>query len=219
MLKRVPTIQIYLVFSLAAGLLLGIGFPVSEARSDISKADHSIAIHELDRIAGAEHDFAKIRREESSDSEISETTHLAGSPVLAKSDTTEISGRLVTTKGRAISHVELTLNEEDGTSTSTVANSFGYFRFSEIRTDQRIAIKTVGIIGYACTSLNIYVTGVSSANFSCPSIEISKAAKKDDFPPAYLNHEIIARPHPDDSASPAEVPTAEHRDYRNSGSR
>ncbi len=54
-----------------------------------------------------------------------------------------VGGRIMTAAGLGISHVRVTLNAPDGTIRTALTNSFGYYRFDEVRVGEMYILSVV----------------------------------------------------------------------------
>lgn len=204
------------ITAVIASVFLGIGFQISKAQTDMPEANPSDVFHESEQAARPERSNWETRREEG-DTRNKDIL----SVLLDRSLTTSISGRLSTTEGFGISHGHMTLLEENGTSKSAVSDSFGYFRFAEIRTGQQVTIQSPDSNRYFCAPITLQLTGISIANFTCTQAHNEKAAKANPLPPPNCVEDGITDRirQPLDSDQQALVPHAELPDCRSSGSR
>ena len=203
------------VIVVVASICLVIGFQISEAQTDIPAANPPDAFHESEQLARSEHVNSETRRDDA------ETLNEDIPPVLPdKNSTTSISGRLSTTEGLGILHGQMNLLEEGGTSRIAVSDSFGYFRFTEIPTGQKVTIKSAEGSRYICAPITLQLTGISNSNFTCTQSVNAKAAKAPPpSPPTCVDVEITDRSRPPlDSDQQALLPIAGHPGCRNSGS-
>jgi hypothetical protein len=110
-------------------------------------------------VAGITIDFDNETRHATTPDVGADEINIAAAPVM-------VSGRITSTAGRSVSGAFVYLIEQDGTRRVVMSNSFGYFQFFDVLTQQNISVSPSSK-RYACSTNAFFLSGAATSNFVC----------------------------------------------------
>jgi hypothetical protein len=77
-----------------------------------------------------------------------------------------VSGRLTSSGGRGIAGAYVYLTEQGGATRVAVSNSFGYYQFFDVLSQQNVTVEPVSK-RYKCIESAFFLSGENTTNFAC----------------------------------------------------